>query len=319
MVTTSSIRQVTIPAEKHIQRVEPPAPRRLGVVLPKDRGPIAGPSGDATLDRLYDPIAEYPRPINLSFAGETAAGAGVQVIFWGAAWNRPVTPSAAALDADVQSILFGPWRAGLKQYGIGQVPYRGAITVSQPVPPATYDDADIDSLMLTLINGAVIPPSRVDLYIVFMPPGTRCTKIINGKSLRGMHWALTYPSFPLGTSTARVACVTSQTEGQMTATFCHELAEMLTDPIPGNGYFINGDPSLEIGDVCNGIDVSLRGVEVEAYWSQKDNACLVPGVPSLRTTLTRAGIKLNGAGLRSVPNAAPSVEGFLTDLYKTTV
>ena len=51
----------------------------------------------------------------------------------------------------------------------------------------------------------------------------------------------------------------------MTATFCHELAEMCTDP-ELDAWKVNGQPDQvdEISYICNMVDASLHGVLVES-------------------------------------------------------
>jgi hypothetical protein len=101
----------------------------------------------------------------------------------------------------------------------------------------------------------------------------------------------------------------------MTSAFCHELAEMCSDP-EGDAWRIDGQgPAYsEIGDICNLEDLVLNGVNFESYWSILDNACLIPTAWSLRRTLAGAGIKLTGQGLRSFFGPIPSLNQFIVNL-----
>jgi hypothetical protein len=156
---------------------------------------------------------------------------------------------------------------------------------------------------------------------VFMPPGT--TYAPGG--IRGEHWALVYedPTVPLGPSTAWIGLILNSSESEMMSTFTHELAEMLTDPDPRAGWMANSTPpnpgTQEIGDPCNAIDHTLSGVTVQSYWSLKDNCCLVPRAPSVRTTLSLAGVIFAGKGLRSVRDPIASLVGLIDELFGSTL
>jgi hypothetical protein len=55
----------------------------------------------------------------------------------------------------------------------------------------------------------------------------------------------------------------------------HELAEMVTDPLPGQGWFSDADLNNgggEIGDLCNWLTYA-SGNQVTALWSNKDGDC----------------------------------------------
>ena len=297
-----------------VHHVVAQGPARAGIVeIPVAETLALVPAAVVDADQIFPPIGGFPPPLIMSFGGgPVAAGSGVQLIFWGSAWNAPTTsPSAAQLVANVQSILRGPWRTGLRQYGIGRVPFLGAMTVTQPVPPASFDDGDISSLFLRLVSGGVIPAAQVTLYLVFMPPGTN----YGPGGIFGKHYAIPYQAPPLGPVTGWVGVVLNGSESQMSWVFSHELAEMLTDPNVFGGWTINGNPSAEIGDVCNGVTGVLSGVTVQSYWSLKDNACLIPTATSVRKTLALAGITLGGQGLRSIRDPIPSLNSLIDELF----
>jgi hypothetical protein len=253
----------------------------------------------------------YPVPITMSQgSGPSTAGFPVRLIFWGDAWNDPsTTPSRAKLEADVRSMLHGPWRRGLQQYGIGDIPLRRSIVVEHAPPPAVFNENNINSLIATLAAQNAFGGEQ-DLLIVLMPPGT--TYVGNSGSINGEHYI---------TDNHWVAFVQNGTEAFMTATVSHELAEMLTDPQPFSGWVINGVPGTvgEIGDPCNGKIWTLAGVTVQSYWSIADNACLVPRAFSVRQTLKRAAITLAGQGLRSIQHPITSLNSLIDVLYGNTI
>jgi hypothetical protein len=58
----------------------------------------------------------------------------------------------------------------------------------------------------------------------------------------------------------------------------HEIAEMVTDPLPGQGWYSDGDINNgggEIGDLCNWLTYASNQ-QVTALWSNKDGDCEPP-------------------------------------------
>jgi hypothetical protein len=91
--------------------------------------------------------------------------------------------------------------------------------------------------------------------------------------------------------------------------FSHELVEMITDPEtnPRPAWEMNRDflGQYEIGDACNPLQDRLDGVEVAAYWSNVDKACVIPGADQLsirQAQNNHGGERTSGCG--HYPNAA---------------
>jgi hypothetical protein len=63
-------------------------------------------------------------------------------------------------------------------------------------------------------------------------------------------------------------------------TFSHELVETITDPdaTPNTGWQMNRNINggAEISDACNQTDDFTAGIFVDAYWSERDKACIIP-------------------------------------------
>ena len=239
----------------------------------------------------------------------------MQLIFWGSAWNQASTnPSAGVILSNVQAILRSPWISGLRQYGIHRCTFGGAIVVTSPPPPPTYNDSDAQDLIWVLIDDNTFPePDDTggrNLYVVFMPPGST----YGPGGIRGKHVVASDFDFPGDIDHAWVGFIVTNTLNQLMSTFCHELAEMCTDP-EGDAWTVSpATKGNEIGDVCNIVDGPLNGVNVESYWSVFDNACLIPTAWSLRRTLAGAGIKLGGQGLRSFFGPISSLNQFIVNL-----
>jgi hypothetical protein len=247
--------------------------------------------------------------------GAFASGLPVQLIFWGPAWQTLFDPSnpgqllSDTFTAAVKSILAGPWISALRQYGVHRCPFGGSMIYTSSGPallPNTLQEQNVQDLLQSLIDDGTFPEpddaGGANLYFVMLPPNTQMTPIGN----RGAHSSFNSGSF-IDSDNVWYAWIGSNSISGMTSTFCHELAEMCTNPEDG-AWFIDGAGPLcfEIGDVCNLQDGPLKGVNVESYWSIYDGACIIPTAWSVRRTLAAAGITLGGKGLRSLedPNAS---------------
>ena len=228
----TGLRQVSLAPGKAIRRKVKGRDFPGGIVADAPNGPPGvQPHEVLTADLLFPPIV--PLPINVSNGGGAiGTGLPVQLIFWGGAWNQPATsPSAGAILASVQTILRGPWMSGLRQYGIRRCNLRGATVVTGPTAPGTYNDNDIKDLIWALIDDNKFPEpddsgGRI-IYMVFMPPGTT----YGPGGIRGKHLVASDFDFPADNDHAWVGFVVFNAAiGQITSTFCHELAETCTDP-----------------------------------------------------------------------------------------
>jgi hypothetical protein len=308
------LHQVALSLGKEIRRKKQPRGFTGGVVLEpsSDFQNPAPRRGVQTADLTFPPI--QPLPINVSNGGGAiGTGLPLQLIFWGSAWNQASTsPSAGTIVASVQNILRGPWMSGLRQYGIRRCSFGGSTVVTSPGPPGTYNDNNVQDLIWSLIDDNQFPEpddsgGRI-LYMVFMPPGTT----YGPGGIRGKHVVASDFDFPADMDNAWVGFVVSSTQlNTILSTFTHELAEMCTDP-ESDAWRVTGNQ--EIGDVCNAVDGTLNGVNVESYWSAADNACLIPTAYSLRRMLRWSGHVLGGKGLSSIQKPIPSLNKFVVDL-----
>lgn len=309
------LRQVALSPDKEIRRKKNPRSFSGGVVLEPSAG-FNSPAAPRVLtaDLIFPPI--QPLPITVSNGGGAiGTGLPVQLIFWGSAWNAATTsPSAGTIIASVQSILRGPWMSGLRQYGIRRCNFGGAIVVTSPAPPGTYNDSNVEDLIWALIDDNRFPEPDASggriLYMVFMPPGST----YGPGGIRGKHVVASDYDFPFDLDHAWVGFVVFNANLNTVLSACtHELAEMCTDP-ESDAWQIPGNPSQEIGDVCNAVDGTLNGVSVESYWSATDNACLIPTAYSLRRSLQWSGHKLGGNGLSSIQKPIPSLNKLVVAL-----
>jgi hypothetical protein len=217
--------------------------------------------------------------------GPVIGNVDVQLVFWGKEWANPA-PSVPPSDIQnrVDTILHSPYMSRLTQYGCsatGRV--RGTTFITDGDPPNPFNDGDIQSLVVGLIDNETLPEPDEDwdLFVcVFMPTYANYGP---GGAL-GAHSAVVwsdYDLFDVDNDRARVAWIGNpgNVDG-ITTTFSHELVEACTDPettaSPGWRQVPCSNPSqCEIGDVCSST-ARINGVQVQAYWSNADNSCVIP-------------------------------------------
>jgi hypothetical protein len=220
-------------------------------------------------------------------------------IFWGPYWSASnpgaVTPRQI-MDTFAQ-VCAGPYFDKLKQYGyVGPATIRIAQFELGPPPPVTFvagapqlfDQENFDSAAFELLkrkfNGgdfANIDDNKNFLAVLFVDPTVPDTfqSVSTGqKGSGGWHSDYSHQQFlddDVRFSYAVILC-RSQNLSTVTQILCHELVESITDPLPHitDGVSRSG-PLNEIGDVCNQ-PALVNGISAVAYWSQEDQACVVP-------------------------------------------
>ena len=211
----------------------------------------------------------------------------VQLIFWGSVWEGNASPSANAVFNAAQTVLSGPYMSKLSQYRrIGQGTMLSKLVINPSNPPNPFSTNDVAQCILSLITAGKVPKPEDDqqiLYCVFLPVGVN----FDQPNIDGIHsfiYNVSY-SFPLDVDLDKVLFAWVMNDGTLnsiTTIFSHELVEACTNP-DGNGFQVTPiDPNNwhEIGDVCEGNSDTLNGVRVQAYWSQSDGGCVIPGLPS---------------------------------------
>jgi hypothetical protein len=258
----------------------------------------------SVIDGVPNPfhLDKFPEGAN---PGPVIPAVKVYLIFWGTAWlatPRPLPYTADIINA-VSTILYSPYLSKVDQYDVrlhyGHPSQRGKLAgttiVSSPVgpsgsqshadPPYGLQDSDVDRLVGNLIANRTLPrpddePSA--LYVVILPKG-----VSNIGFLAGGHFS---SSVSGNSNQAHIAWLINF-DGKLssvTAVFSHVLVESVTDP---EGTAVTGVPGTcdqsptdaqtdderwcEIGDICNTTGV-INGVVVQSYWSDEDQACVVP-------------------------------------------
>lgn len=202
----------------------------------------------------------------------------VQLVFWGAAWGQGASPSMGDVTSAVAKILAGTYMSALSQYrNIQRGTLLGSTAVTTSNPPNPFSDSDVSNLVESLLQQGRFPGPATDsqiLPIVVMPQGVSS----QNAAFIGEHTY--YTSSSNQGLRCHFAWVTnSGTLNSITSILSHELVESCTDP---EGTAILGNPGTcsqggwcEIGDVCYTTGIS-NGVTVQAYWSQRDGACIIP-------------------------------------------
>src|SRR4029079_5476651 len=130
-------------------------------------------------------------------------------------------------------------------------------------------------------------------YVIFLPQNTQHEDHSRG----GAH---THFHSMGGTVWYGYVCTDPSFE-EMMRRCSHEISEMCSDPEDDAWKAYKAGHGLdEIGDICQEQDGRTNGVWVESYWSNREQACIIPTAWSIRHSLAWSSRALNGKGLRSL-------------------
>ncbi|KAI8620798.1 hypothetical protein BC830DRAFT_422407 [Chytriomyces sp. MP71] len=188
-----------------------------------------------------------------------------------------------------------PWFAVLAQYGTTSGQLGNPLFL--PATQTKLDNLlDIQPLLLQLIASKQISPDDTSYYALHVAPnitvtnqsGTGC---VNWCGFHSAHWiqgwSRTENWYPLV-----YGVVPDQGGGcnscNVFGTAAHELAEVVTDPVPYTGWSTSAATgNLEVSDICNGqygTVVTSNGITltVQRIWSNQERKCVLS--PSAATT-----------------------------------
>jgi hypothetical protein len=234
-------------------------------------------------------VAAAPRVLAPSAARLTYRGGPlltaveVVTVFWGAAWNEAKAQATAqGLNDFFQFVVSSPYLDQLGEYStpkltIGRGRYAGTARVTDPAPAGSVTDTAIQEMLQGEVARKSLPaPTANAVYFAFLPPGVsvvagseRSCQAFCGyhdRSAGALFYAVVpYPNCsgclgPLGPLDA------------LTSVCSHELAEAITDPVPGQGWY--DDANGEIGDICAWQNKKLGAYEVQLLWSNRAKACV---------------------------------------------
>lgn len=210
--------------------------------------------------------------------GALVVTAPVELVFWGTQWQTAAAPSANDIVGAATRIINSSYLAELEQYGFQRVTVQGSTIVTSPAPPSNYSFDDVGNLVWNLIDDGKFPEPDDDggriIYMVFMPDGTT-----GPANERGAHGDPSDYDFPFDVDYAWVGFVSAGSLDYVTDVFSHELVEAITDPEPHAPAWVmdrNINGGDEIGDACNNTVDRVDGLLVQAYWSERQKACVIP-------------------------------------------
>ena len=206
----------------------------------------------------------------------------LHIVFWGDAWNSPSpgSPTMADVYNDIAAIVASPYLDGLREYGpTGGISVVDAWHVGGYNPTSSFTSTDTNYIAWYMMAFGPIPQAVETVVCVMMPPG------VTNSSLNGEHSTSLVPNL----TNVPVLWVLYRDRAGISCTFSHELVETITDP-DGSGVQIEPRDASnwnEIGDACNNICTTIKGVTVQAYWSNVVKACIVPvDVPTVARQIT---------------------------------
>ncbi len=257
------------------------------------RGARRGPAGASQRPRpirvvpLHLPEAPPRAPVaapRLTYRGGPVLGS-VQVVsvFWGQAWTGDAQRATlTGMNDFLKFVTASAYVDQLAEYDtpsrkIGRGTVLGSVTITDASPGASVADAAIQLMLDRAVAAKTIPaPSADTLCFVLLPPGVA---VVDGndqscrtfcgyhdRSGSGLYYAVV-PSPDCSGCLGGLAPLDA-----LTSVASHELAEAITDPVPGQGWY--DDANGEIGDVCAWENKKLASFTVQLLWSNRAGACV---------------------------------------------
>lgn len=255
----------------------------------------------ASVPRLIFADSGFPPGGATFHGGAIGTGLPVQLIFWGTFWMGAEGQTRQQMIIDrTQRLIDSPYFSGLAQYGIAPPTFRGAFTVTSPDAPTSFPANSMKpalELVETLIDDGQLPDpddGRI-AFLLFMP------KAFTNSAANGAHSADDTYDFPFDTDAFWVSWTryfdpslpgADQDPEATMRTTSHEMVELFTDPEPPTGWYIGGN-ALK-GELADGAfsgatpqpdgygtggtrqTAFVNGVMVSSYWSNADNAMIIP-------------------------------------------
>jgi hypothetical protein len=235
----------------------------------------------------------------------------VESVYWGQDWKQPANrANQQQLDGFLHKIVSSSYMSMLGEYGVGKGSFGKSDVVSSggPMILQTVSESDIQKLLTSEISQGRLPESNgSQLYIVYLPPWVHSELDVSNNAL-GHHGDFTMTFTHTGTRRGGTPVFSTTKDlvtyavipnpagndqgnninglsifGQQTEITSHELAEAVTNPNLGGGWWDSDPASLtqgyEIGDLANQqytlfSDGGIFFVQKE--WSVHMNTCISP-------------------------------------------
>ena len=209
----------------------------------------------------------------------------VVTVFWGAAWDEATAQATAqSLNAFFQFVVSSPYIDQLGEYNtpqqkIGSGRFAGTARVTDPAPGTSVTDSAIQQMLEGELAGKSLPaPTANMVYFALLPPGV---SVVAGserscQAFCGYHdrsaGGLFYAAVPYPNCSGCLGGGDLEPLDALTSVCSHELAEAITDPVPGQGWY--DDTNGEIGDMCAWQNKKVGAYEVQLLWSNRAKACV---------------------------------------------
>jgi hypothetical protein len=210
-------------------------------------------------------------------------------VYWGDQWNTDTTLTGyrTGMDQFFDFIVRSPLIDQLKEFDAGSYvinhgQHSESKVITSPVPGTSVSNAALQQMLQSWIQaGDLSPFDGNTLYIISTPPNTM-VHMGGGASCRsfcGYHDAIKgeifYAVLPWPECSGCMGLGGDNDSFKaLTVVASHEIAEAITDPIPGQGWYdsIYG----EIGDICEqqGNIKQLGQYTVQLLWSNTRASCV---------------------------------------------
>jgi hypothetical protein len=227
--------------------------------------------------------------------GPVISSVEVHTVFWGSG-----VPNQSQLDAFYTAIADSSYIDGLSEYdtptqNIAHGSFKGSfVDTKAPSGSSVSDDAIQQEIGQRIDDGSLPQPDANTLFMVHFPAGVTITMqgSTSCQQFCAYHSSFTHGSIDVyygvipDFTGACAGCGGESDElDSTTVVSSHEVAEGITDPDIGVANQTQNEQKLgwyddtndEIGDVCQGQSATVAGYRVTKLWSNRANACIVPG------------------------------------------
>ncbi|MFL5966356.1 MAG: hypothetical protein ACJ747_07380 [Gaiellaceae bacterium] len=231
-----------------------------------------------------DAIAVATPAANMTYrGGPLLANVDVVTLYVGAAWrDDPLDTLARDLDGFFDFIVASELVDQLAEYSVSafQIAYgshSSSVRLDGVELGATVADDELRTTLRDAMSAGTIPqPAANTLYVLFLPPGV-AVDLQGARSCQvfcGYHDAIDGNVFyaVLPSPDCRGCSGDRPALEALTITASHELAEAITDPVPGTGWY--DDAVGEIGDICAWRTKTVGDYVVQTEWSNAARSCI---------------------------------------------
>ncbi len=225
-------------------------------------------------------MAAAPEAAHLTYrGGPLLTAVDVVTVFWGSAWQAQ-SDQIDKINAFYDAILQSGYMDNLSEYSVsGQTIGHGTrvatATVSTSEPGTSVTDDAIRTFLQDAVGSSLPAPTANTLYALYLPAGTTVTMggSASCQSFCGYHdstdSSIYYSVVPNPGCTGCLGGL--QPFDALTSISSHELAEAITDPVPGTGWY--DDANGEIGDICAWQTETVASYTVQKEWSNSQGSC----------------------------------------------